>query len=228
LHDPCMPADHRKATDAAELVDGDTSRNEGLVFDGDVATEHRAVGKDHVVAQHHVVAKVAAGHDVVVIANLGGVLGLQANMNGHTFTEHVVVANLDRTGRSGAGCMLRCATNHGVLTKLVVTSGADSRPDHGARADNAVVAEADIPLDPGKCLNLHANAEASFGVHASQWMDAHGTAAFHGGLGEEGQELPTLCSFFLRINREEYRLVFSIDSMSILRITESSLNRHGA
>ena len=59
----CAAADHRVAADAAELVNQDAGREDGVVIDGDFAGELRAVADDDVVADDVVVGDVGALHE---------------------------------------------------------------------------------------------------------------------------------------------------------------------
>lgn len=173
-----MPANHGQFADAAELMDGDTTGNEGSVFYGNVASQHGAVREYHVVTEDDVMAEVSARHDVVVIAHLRGMPSLKREVDRDPFAEDVVVANLDRASVGGPRRMLGRTANHRMLAELVVAASPNASADHGSGPHDTIIAKADVAFDACKCLHPHTISEVGFGVHASHWMNAHGTAAF--------------------------------------------------
>jgi len=174
LHHAGMAADHREPADAAELVHGHRTRDEGPVFDGHMAAEERSVGENTVVAHRGIVAEMGAGHHVVVAADRRARIRLESPVDGDVLAKPVVIADADAADVPRSSRVLRCATHDRVLAKLIVAAGHHPRLDHRAGGDGTEVAKFDVILDRSERPDLHPDAESSIRTHDGHRVDAHG------------------------------------------------------
>jgi hypothetical protein len=121
-----MAAHHSQPSDSAELMNGYGARDKSPILDRDVTAEQGSIGKNAVIGHHDVVAKVDAGHHVIVIAYGCNAFGLHGTVDRGMFAEDVVIADHDPADFSRPGDMLRRTTDHDMLAKLVVTTGGDA------------------------------------------------------------------------------------------------------
>ena len=91
-------ADHRALADAAELLNGGEAAENHALADMDMSGERGIVGECDVVFDEAVVADMAAGHEVAVVADGGdAAAAAAAAVHGHAFADDAVAAD-DETG----------------------------------------------------------------------------------------------------------------------------------
>ena len=93
LHNLAAAANDGHGANAAELMHGSQTTNNGAVFDDDVTSKGGDVGHDDMIAQLAVVGDMGVGEQVIVRANNGGVALGSGAMDGDIFADGVVVAN---------------------------------------------------------------------------------------------------------------------------------------
>jgi len=173
LHHSGVTADHGKAADPAELVNGDSARYECPILDGDVSAEQGVVGENAAVADARVVAQMATSHQIVVAADQRLAVWLEGSVDGNALTKDVVVADYQGADVGRLSDMLGSTTDHNVFADLIVA--ADPRPrlnDCPAR-HRAVVTEPNAAFDRRESRHGHTNAEFGFRAHRGQRMNAH-------------------------------------------------------
>lgn len=154
-------------------MDGNGTGDKGPILNLNVAAGQGAVGQDAVVAHLDIVAEMGGGHQVVVVTDNGLAVWLECPVNGHAFTEHVVVTDKDLAHRFRPGNMLRLSTDDGMLADLIMAAHADTRFDDRTAGDRAVIANRHTSLNRRKGRHCYANAEFGFRAHRGQRMDAH-------------------------------------------------------
>jgi hypothetical protein len=169
-----VSSDHRELADSAELVHGYGTRDECPILDLDMPAEQSGVGEDAVVANGGVVAEVGGGHYVVVIADDRDGVGLHGSVYGSVLAKHIVVTDHHPADFSRPSYVLRSTTDDGMFAKLIVAAGGHSRLDDSPTGYGAEIAQFCASLDRRERSDSDPNPEPGFGIHHSQWMDAHG------------------------------------------------------
>lgn len=158
---------HEGATaNAHTLLDDGTATLDGAVVEFAVAC-HAHTDTDHaVVVNMHVVADVYLVHEIVVIANGGGLVGIGATSDYYVLADVVVVA--DDYAR-GIACfiveILRCGTDDRVLVNEVAAAHGRTAEDTGMCLDGTIVANDHTILDVGKGFYGDVSTQFGFGVY---------------------------------------------------------------
>ena len=158
---------HERATaNAHTLLDDGTATLDGAVVEFAVAC-HTHTDTDHaVVVNMHVVADVYLVHEVVVVANGGGLVGISATCDYYVLADVVVVA--DDYAR-GIACfvveILRRGTDDRVLVNEVAAAHGRTAEDTGMCLDGTIVANDHTVLDVGKGFYSDVSTQFGFGVY---------------------------------------------------------------
>ena len=156
----------RTTTNAHTLLDDGTATLDGAVVEFAVAC-HAHANTDHaVVVNMHVVANVYLVHEIVVVANGGGLVGISATSDYYVLADVVVVAN-DHAG--GIACfvveILRRGTDDRVLVNEVAAAHGRTTEDTGMCLDGTIVANDHTILDVGKGFYGDVSTQFGFGVY---------------------------------------------------------------
>ena len=151
---------------AHTLLDDGTATLDGAVVEFAVAC-HTHTDTDHaVVVNMHVVANVYLVHEVVVVANGGGLVGISATCDYYVLADVVVVA--DDYAR-GIACfvveILRRGTDDRVLVNEVAAAHGRTTEDTGMCLDGTIVANDYTVLDVGKGFYSDVSTQFGFGVY---------------------------------------------------------------
>ena len=156
----------RATANAHTLLDDGTATLDGAVVEFAVAC-HTHTDTDHaVVVNMHVVADVYLVHEIVVVANGGGLVGIGATSDYYVLADVVVIAN-DHAG--GISCfvveILRCGTDDRVLVNEVAAAHGRTAEDTGMCLDGTIVANDHTVLDVGKGFYGDVSTQFGFGVY---------------------------------------------------------------
>ena len=151
---------------AHTLLDDGTATLDGAVVEFAVAC-HTHTDTDHaVVVNMHVVADVYLIHEIVVVANGGGLVGIGATSDYYVLADVVVIAD-DYAG--GIACfiveILRRGTDDRVLVNEVAAAHGRTTEDTGMCLDGTIVANDHTVLDVGKGFYGDVSTQFGFGVY---------------------------------------------------------------
>jgi hypothetical protein len=176
LGDDGATADVGVGSDSRELVHGRESADGGPLFDGDVSGECGGVGHDDVVADEAVVSDMCVGHDEAMTADLRELAAFDgAAMDGDVFADLVMVADLEASGFTFVGKILRAHADDGeredaivaaelcgsleydVGDEFAVLSHLNVGPDYAERSNGARLWNAYRGIDEGGGMNAHSS-----------------------------------------------------------------------
>ena len=151
---------------AHTLLDDGTATLDGAVVEFAVACHTHTDTNHAVVVNMHVVANVYLVHEVVVVANGGGLVGISATSDYYVLADVVVVA--DDYAR-GIACfvveILRRGTDDRVLVNEVAAAHGRTAEDTGMCLDGTIVANDHTILDVGKGFYGDVSTQFGFGVY---------------------------------------------------------------
>ena len=156
----------RATANAHTLLDDGTATLDGAIVEFAV-TCHTHTDTDHaVIVNLNVVADVYLVHEIIVVANGGGLVWISATSYNHVFADVVVVAD-DYAGGIARLIVeiLRCGTNYGILMNEVAATHGRTAEDTGMCLDGTVVANDHTVLDVGKGFYGDVSTQFGFGVY---------------------------------------------------------------
>lgn len=156
----------RATANAHTLLDDGTATLDGAIVEFAV-TCHTHTDTDHaVVVNLNVVADVYLVHEIVVVANGGGLVGISATSYNHVLADVVVVAD-DYAGGIARLIVeiLRRGTNYSILINEVAATHGRSAEDTGMCLDGTVVANDHTVFDVGKGFDSDVSTQLGFGVY---------------------------------------------------------------
>ena len=122
-------ADEAEAADCRKLMNGHGPRNRSVIVDVDMSAQQRTVGDNHMIADIAVVSDMGAGHqETVVTDGSDSAILFGTSIDGDTFTNDVVVANLDFGGSALVGDILWFAADYGIGVDVISSPRWSSCP----------------------------------------------------------------------------------------------------
>lgn len=164
-------AHHGLLADAAELVDCDIARDKGPVVDRDVPAQENVVHENRMRVDHAIVRDVHAAHHHVVIADDGGVFGLERGVERAVFANAVVVADGQPTADGSIGNVLRPAAEDGIFADFVVPTEGHAVSNGHAGFKPTAVADGDIPFHHAKRTDGDIHAKLGLGMDDGAGVD---------------------------------------------------------
>jgi hypothetical protein len=139
-----------------------------------MAAQQGVVGNDDVAAEMNIVAEVAAGHEVIVIAHGSGPAGGGGAVDGAELADRIAVSDDDIPRMIRGMCQMLCrGADDGAVANPIIRpepDGADEdrvRLDHATRADLGGAFDANVWADLGIIGNF------DVGMKDGGGMDGH-------------------------------------------------------
>ena len=151
---------------AHTLLDDGTATLDGAIVEFAVTCHTHSDTDNAVVVNLNVVADVYLVHEIVVVANGGGLVGISATSDNHVFADVVVVAD-DYSGGIARLIVeiLRRGTNYSILMNEVAVTHGRTAEDTGMCLDGTIVANDHTVLDVGKGFDGDVSTQLGFGVY---------------------------------------------------------------
>ncbi len=149
--------------DAAELVNGAESGDDGVVIDLDVSGEGAVVREDDVVTDLAVVGDVGVGKEEVVRAETGGRPVDGATVDGSVLAKDIAITGDERGGFAGVFEILGFGADGGEGKEFVVLSEFAVAMNDDVRMELASISEADVGLDDAVGADFDVVAEFGLG-----------------------------------------------------------------
>jgi len=129
---------YRQAPNPAKLMNHDSTAEKHPVSHLDMPSDRGTAGKNIAIAQTGVMADMGVIHEIIAGADPGCSPSLGCPADRYPFTEHIVIANIERGNASGIKRqILRLTTQHRRGMNAIVAPHADMGMDDGVRLDDA-------------------------------------------------------------------------------------------
>ena len=158
---------HEGATaNAHTLLDDGAATLDGAIVELAVTCHTHTDTDNAVIVNLNVVADVYLVHEIIVVANGGGLVGISATSDDYVLADVVIVAD-DYAG--GIACfvveILRRGTDDRVLVNDVAATHGRTAEDTGMCFDGTIVANDHTVLDVGKGFYGDVSTQFGFGVY---------------------------------------------------------------
>ena len=151
---------------AHTLLDDGAATLDGAIVEFAVACHTYADTHDTMVVNMYIVADVYLVHEVVVVADGGGFVGIGASSNDHVLADVVVVTDNYMGGiASFVVDILGRGTNYSILVTEVAAAHGRTAEDTGMGFDGTVVPTDHTVLDVGKGFYGDVSTQFGFGVY---------------------------------------------------------------
>jgi hypothetical protein len=165
-------ADEGMGANSTELMDRREASDDRVIFNQNMPSQRRRIGKDDLVSNLTIMGYMGIGHEEVPMANDGLSTSWRcSSIQGHKFPDDVVIPHQEKRLFSFVGEGLWRLPNGGKLEDLTLLTHLGPFPDDDMGSNPSSCADRDSPLNDGIGADFNLVADVGLGIDDGSRMD---------------------------------------------------------